>query len=187
MRPGLPRGEFLLMALAAAGHHAQHVGRAQHHAFRRGVAQMRHHAAYVAGNAALMALRAGHVAMRGRLPQLDIAPDLVAARARGAIAAMIIMVGARKMAAATSKNPRRRQPARRTSARFTSASPFPATSQNARRRVIRDGHDGQRRIEPAVGDVNAAIHHKDVVQVVNLAMAIHHRRPGIVPMRQVPA
>ena len=51
---------------------------------------------------------------------------------------------------------------------------------SACRCVVGDGHDGEHRIESAVGHVHAAVDHEDVVDIVQLAVAVHHGTVRIV-------
>src|SRR5674476_161555 len=59
------------------------------------------------------------------------------------------------------------------------AAPLPGF-HDALRRVVRDRHDGQRRVEAAIGHVYAAIDHVQIVVIVHAAVFVHHRNPRVV-------
>src|ERR1017187_7862527 len=74
---------------------------------------------------------------------------------------------------------RRRPEAYRAESCVSYAAPLPRL-HDALRGAVRRRHDGERRVEPTVGHVHAAIDHVEIVEIVDAAVLVHYTRPRVV-------
>ena len=70
--------------------------------------------------------------------------------------------------------------ARNQKRRFTNAPCVPSSRAAGIRSAIGVRQDSQRRIEAAIGDVHAGVDHINIVDIMKLAVAVHHRSLRIV-------
>ena len=185
VRARLPVGELLPVALLAARQHVGKVGLAEPDGLGDAPAEMPGHAMQVVqvkrrvqGQRVAVAGAATHVSVSREGPLVVRALDLVTARAAASPAGLVVQLrGARREQQDRARD--RDTPVLALNSSLLSR-PSSSTAQQAGGGAVGDGHDGQHRIEAAVGDVDAAVDHEQVVIVVDPAVLIDDRGLGIV-------